>query len=83
MTPSEWAEMWAAFGFDRERPEAPYHYRSSTQLRSALRLWDGHTGQPGETIDAAIGESLMLVQDSNGQTLGYDLHPGVIRSEQA
>lgn len=79
MTPSEWADLWAEFGFDRERPEAPYHYRSSIQLRIALRLWENHTGQPQETIDDAIGESLMLVQDSNDQTIGYDLHPGVNR----
>jgi len=77
----DWVEVWTRFGFDRERPESPYHYRSQTQLRLALRCWDASVPNPDRAIDAAVGESLMLVEDGNGELLGYDLHPGVSLSD--
>lgn len=77
MTPSEWLDLWEEFDLDEEREGEVYHYQSDTQLQLALRLCDAHQGNAEQTIDDAVGECLMLVTDSNDETVGYDLHPGV------
>ena len=79
MTPEDWHTVWTETGLAQPMREgAPYQCRSRTQIALALRNYeDAPSSNPDGHIDAAIGESLMEVDDSNGEVVGYWLHPGV------